>query len=218
MAGQTPLDPPTHDHLHIAPGALTFVAKRVSGGPGAATVGVPPYTIAELAAAEKMRVTPGIDPAAREWLFLASFMLAPIHARAVAPTLSDAGLAELAVQLLGDAGSRINPVRRHFLARDVDLADGPDLADYAADVGEIVRAVGVPVERTDRLLRAPLARSIPRDFWPDLWHDDVAAAVASWAGATPPRESWIRILVAPKWTSHLAGVLPVFGTRARRMR
>lgn len=201
-----------HPHAGIEPGQLAFVAKLLSrGGPSQAV-----HPLAALASAQHLELVPGVDGAGAESVVQLAFMLAPIHPLAIAPERGDdpRSLAAFGVQLLADAAQAGNPVRRRFLARDVDSTDGPSLAGYEEDVRAMVRAVGTPTEPTDRTLSAPHAKS-PRDFWGDDWHAEVAQAVDAWRGVSAPRESWLVLLCAAEWTSHLSRIPPPFGTRAR---
>jgi hypothetical protein len=203
-----------HDHANIGAGELAFIAKLVAwGGHDGAD-----HSLGASAHAREIDVVPGNDEAANEPITILSFFLAPVHPFAVAPERSDdvMALATFAIQLLGDAVQAGNPVRQHFLARDIDLLDGPSLAGFEADVRAIVRAVGVSIEPTLRKkLPSPYTRS-PRDFWPESWHGDVAQAVDHWRGSSPPCESVITVFAPPAFTAHLTKKFPPpFGTRAR---
>lgn len=208
------------DHLHVPAGEATFVAKLLStaGPSGGAPTDPAPYSLDELvrAADVRLRLTPGVDGARRCWTTRLAFQLAPIHPHAVAPGDDDEPLrlARFGAQLLGDLAQAANPVRRLFLAKDVDLLDGPPLDAFDDDVRTIVLATATPIERTDRVLARPHAAS-PRDFWGADWHAEVAAAVDGWRAARPPRESWIVLLVDPRFATHAVVARGPFATRAR---
>ena len=193
---------------------ITFVAKLLSGG---TTEGVDPYTIGERAAALGYRLTPGVDPALRGTWAQVNFMLVPAHPEAVAPTArhDPMRVARFATQLLGDAKQAGNPVRRHFLALDLDLLDAPDLSAHDDAVRSIVLGTNVDPDPVDRTLRAPYRRDVRFDWWPPDWDREVAAAIEGWTGADPPRDSWCRLIVESCWASHLVIPLPPFGTRGR---
>jgi hypothetical protein len=123
-------------------------------------------------------------------------------------------VARFATQLLGDAKQSNNPVRRHFLAKDVDLLDAPDLSSFDTDIRSIVLATDVRFDTIDRVLRAPYRRDPKHDFWSPEWDADVNEAIANWSDAEPARISWCKVLLDARFAEHLRLPLPIFGCRA----